>query len=70
MAIVFALLLICAIGAAFWWWSRTRWSDTLSTPARDTRPEGFDVVVRGYRMDEVDSEIESLRARIRELEGR
>lgn len=69
MPILFALLSMAIIGAAFWWWSRTRWSD-VDGATRDRRPEGFDVVVRGYRMDEVDAEIESLRARVRELEGR
>lgn len=67
---LFVLVAIAVIGAALWWWSRTRWSDALDPATRDERPEGFDVVVRGYRMDEVDAEIASLRARVRELEGR
>lgn len=70
MPIVFALVSIAVVGAAFWWWTRTRWSDTVPPPVRDVRPEGFDVVLRGYRMDEVDAEIEALRNRVRELEGR
>lgn len=70
MPIFFALVSIAVVGAAFWWWTRTRWSDTVRPPARDVRPEGFDVVLRGYRMDEVDAEIEALRNRVRELEGR
>lgn len=70
MPIFFALVSIAVVGAAFWWWTRTRWSDTVTPPARDVRPEGFDVVLRGYRMDEVDAEIEALRNRVRELEGR
>ena len=70
MALVFALLCIGVIGAAFWWWSRTRWSDAPTPALRDERPDGFDVVLRGYRMDEVDAEIEALRARLREAEGR
>lgn len=70
MPIVFVLLAIAVIGAAFWWWTRTRWSDAVSPPDRDQRPEGFDVVLRGYRMDEVDAEIAALQARVRDLEGR
>lgn len=70
MTVFFALLAIAVIGAGFWRWSRTRWSDTMTAAERDARPAGFDVVLRGYRMDEVDAEIEALRARVRELEGR
>lgn len=70
MPVVFVLLVVALIGAAFWWWSRSRWADTLDAAGRDVRPEGFDVVLRGYRMDEVDAELASLRARVRELEGR
>ena len=70
MAVLFVLEAIALIGAGFWWWSRTRWSDTFLDADRDGRPEGFDVVIRGYRMDEVDVELDSLRARVRELEGR
>jgi hypothetical protein len=68
--VLFALLAIAVIGAAFWWWTRTRWSDALADPTRDRRPEGFDVVLRGYRMDQVDAELEALRNRVRTLEGR
>jgi len=70
VSVLFVLLAVAVIGAAFWWWTRTRWSDTVTPPTRDLRPEGFDVVLRGYRMDEVDAEISALRARVRELEGR
>ena len=39
----------------------------------DRRPEGgspaFDVVLRGYRMDEVDATIEDLRAQVAELQS-
>ncbi len=31
--------------------------------------ERFDVVLRGYRMDQVDEAIEALRSRVRELES-
>lgn len=70
MPVFFVLLAIAVVGAAFWWWTRTRWSDTVAPVAGDARPEGFDVVLRGYRMDEVDAEIATLRSRVRELEGR
>jgi hypothetical protein len=68
--VFFVLVAIGVVGAAFWWWTRTRWSDAPTPVARDERPAGFDVVLRGYRMDEVDAEVEALRARVRQLEGR
>lgn len=52
-----------------------RW-DALPEVEPGLRPEGvadqreFDVVVRGYRMDEVDARIEAMQAEIDRLSGR
>lgn len=48
----------------------------LPEPVRDARPDkkfgnpAFDVVARGYRMDEVDQVIEELQAQVAKLSGR
>lgn len=74
MTVFFVLLAIAVIAAAFWAWSRTRWQPALPATSRDRRPDSldgqlqFDVVMRGYRMDEVDATISDLEAKIRRLE--
>lgn len=74
MSVFFVLLAIAVIAAAFWAWSRTRWQPALPATSRDRRPDSldgqlqFDVVMRGYRMDEVDATISDLEEKIRRLE--
>lgn len=63
MSLVFAVALILVIGGVAMVLSG-RWSGMVE-PARDRRPSrasgsGFDVALRGYRMDEVDARIEEL----------
>lgn len=76
MNLFFVLLAIGVITAAFWAWSRSTWQAALPKASRDRRPDTldgqlqFDVVVRGYRMDEVDATIADLEERIRRLEKR
>ena len=72
MTIVFAVLLIIVIaGVSMLAVGRL---GELPAASRDRRPEGtepqFDVVLRGYRMDEVDERIVELQQRIERLEGR
>ena len=72
MTIVFAVLLIIAIaGVSMLAVGRL---GELPPAQADRRPEGteprFDVVLRGYRMDEVDETIAALQQRIDRLEGR
>ncbi len=70
MTVLFALLAIAAIGAVGLV-AAGRLGE-LSDPEPDRRPEPvngdptFDVVVRGYRMDEVDAVIEDLKRRLNE----
>lgn len=72
MTIVFAIVLIAVI-AAVSMLAVGRLGE-LPQATVDRRPEGtepqFDVVLRGYRMDEVDETIAALQQRIDTLEGR
>jgi DivIVA domain-containing protein len=76
MTLFFVLLAIGVIAAGFWAWSRTKWQPVLPATNRDRRPDTldgqvqFDVVMRGYRMDEVDATIADLEEQIRRLEKR
>ncbi|MFM1918053.1 MAG: hypothetical protein RJB01_1568 [Actinomycetota bacterium] len=76
MTLFFVLLAIGVIAAAVWVWSRTKWQPALEPANRDRRPDTldgqlqFDVVMRGYRMDEVDATIAGLQERIQRLEKR
>lgn len=63
MTLLFAVVVILVIAGAFLYASG-RWSG-LPDPERDRRPvtesgPEFDVVLRGYRMDEVDARIAAL----------
>lgn len=79
MAIVFLLVAVAVIVVAALMVTG-RWSPALGgeeTDGSDDRGPGavdgverFDVVLRGYRMDQVDETIEALRARVRHLESR
>ena len=72
MSLVFVVVGMCVIAAAFWI-AAGRWDARLPNATHDLRPEtragkpAFDVVVRGYRMDEVDATIADLQAQIRRL---
>jgi len=74
VAVVFVLLAIAVI-AAVAMVASGRWGQ-LPEAEMDLRPEvaegkpAFDVVLRGYRMDEVDAELERMQRRIDELSGR
>jgi hypothetical protein len=72
MSLVFAVLAILVVAGAFLLASGRslgsgRWSGVTSVE-RDHRPDldgrGFDVVVRGYRMDEVDARIARLESEL------
>ncbi len=70
MSLVFAVALILVIGGVVMVLSG-RWSG-MTEPAPDRRPRGtgtggFDVALRGYRMDEVDARIEELERENAEL---
>lgn len=79
MAIVFLLVAVAVIVVAALMVTG-RWSPALGTEETDGSGdrgpgavdgvERFDVVLRGYRMDQVDETIEALRARVRHLESR
>lgn len=75
MAIFFLLISIAVIVVAALMLTG-RWSPTLGsddsprTPETIDGRERFDVVLRGYKMEQVDETIESLRNRIEELEAR
>ena len=74
MSLVFVVVGIAVIAAAFWYASG-RWSAQLPQATHDLRPSerdlepAFDVVLRGYRMDEVDATIADLQAQIDRLKG-
>jgi DivIVA domain-containing protein len=75
MSLVFVVVGIAVIAAAFWY-ATGRWSPELPRATHDLRPAErdreptFDVVLRGYRMDEVDATIADLRQQIDELQAR
>lgn len=73
MTLLFAVVVILVIAGAFLYVSG-RWSG-LPDSERDRRPQGdagseFDVVLRGYRMDEVDARIAALEQENAALRGR
>ena len=73
---VFVLAAIALIAGVAWWWIG-RGPAVLglaeASPARKPARKGgqpeFDVVVRGYRMDEVDATIAELTEEIQRLKG-
>lgn len=75
MTLVFVLVGVLVIAGAFWY-AVGRIDPSLAPEAADLRPAqrggepAFDVVMRGYRMDEVDTTIEKMQSRIEELEGK
>ena len=72
MAVVFLLVAVLVIVFAFWL-AAGRLDAQLPAASHDLRPAerggepSFDVVVRGYRMDEVDATIADLRSQIERL---
>lgn len=74
MAVVFVVVGIVVVVGAFWI-AAGRLNADLPDPTHDLRPDArdgepaFDVVVRGYRMDEVDATIADLQAQIERLKG-
>ena len=75
MTLVFIAVGVLVIAGAFWY-AAGRINPELPDDAADLRPDrrggepAFDVVVRGYRMDEVDATIADLQAEIDELKGK
>lgn len=75
MTIVFVLTGVLVIAGAFWF-AVGRIDPSLPDATADFRPDerdgepAFDVVVRGYRMDEVDATIADLQAQIEDLKGK
>jgi uncharacterized small protein (DUF1192 family) len=75
MTIVFILVGVLVIAGAFWF-AVGRIDPSLPDATADHRPAerggepAFDVVVRGYRMDEVDATIADLQAEIDQLKGK
>ncbi|MCF8551285.1 MAG: hypothetical protein K9G05_04295 [Candidatus Nanopelagicales bacterium] len=69
MTFLFVVLAIAVLAALFAV-IMGRWAPDMGVPTvGDNRPEPqFDVTLRGYRMDEVDSTIAALEATIAELE--
>lgn len=73
MTLVFVLAGVLVIAAAFWF-ATGRLDPSLPDDASDLRPDkrggepSFDVVLRGYRMDEVDETIAGLQSQIAELQ--
>ena len=74
MSLVFAIVGIVVVAGAFWI-AAGRLNADLPDATHDLRPDrragepSFDVVVRGYRMDEVDATIADLQAQIERLKG-
>ena len=73
MTLLFTVVVVLVIAGAFLYASG-RWSG-LPDAERDRRPvtdaaPGFDVVLRGYRMDEVDARIAALEQENAALRGR
>ena len=75
MTLVFIAIGVLVIAGAFWY-AAGRSDPVLPEDSADLRPDrrdgepAFDVVVRGYRMDEVDATISDLQAEIAELKGK
>lgn len=75
MSLLFAVLAILVIGGAVAY-ATGRWGSAGPEADRDLRPEvvdgrsTFDVVVRGYRMDEVDARIADLEQQVATLSDR
>lgn len=74
MSIVFVVLGILVVAGAFWI-ATGRLEAGLPDSTHDLKPDrragetSFDVVVRGYRMDEVDATIADMQAQIDQLKG-
>lgn len=74
MSLVFVVAGIAVVVGAFWMVAG-RLNADLPGATHDLRPDqragepAFDVVVRGYRMDEVDATIADLQAQIEQLKG-
>lgn len=74
MTVVFLLVASLVIVAVFWL-ATGRLDARLPAASHDLRPDqrggepAFDVVVRGYRMDEVDATIADLRSQIDRLKA-
>ena len=75
MTLVFIAVGLVVIAAAFWF-AVGRLDPSLPDAQSDLRPDqragdpAFDVVLRGYRMDEVDATIADLQSQIAELKGK
>jgi hypothetical protein len=74
VSLVFVVVGIIVVAGAFWI-ATGRLNVDLPDATHDLRPDeragdpSFDVVVRGYRMDEVDATIADLQAQIERLKG-
>ena len=74
VSVVFVLVAVLVIVAAFWF-ATGRLDAQLPAATHDLRPAerggepAFDVVLRGYRMDEVDATVADLRAQIDRLKA-
>ncbi len=70
MSFVFAVLVILVIGGAVTY-ATGRWGGGLTPAEPELRPartpSDFDVVLRGYRMDEVDARIADLEQQVADL---
>lgn len=75
MTVVFIAVGVIVIAAAFWF-AVGRLDPSLPDAESDYRPDqrggdpSFDVVLRGYRMDEVDATIADLQSQIDELKAK
>lgn len=74
MGLLFVVVGILIVAGAFWI-AAGRLSADLPDATHDLRPDeragdpSFDVVIRGYRMDEVDATVADLQAEIERLKG-
>lgn len=74
MGVLFVVVGVAVVVAAFWF-ATGRLGAELPEATHDRRPDrrdgepSFDVVLRGYRMDEVDATISDLQAEIERLKG-
>lgn len=69
MSLLFAVVAILVVGAAFLYAAGRGSGLPSADPDRRPRvtPDDFDVVLRGYRMDEVDARIADLERQIADL---